>query len=224
MLGQFDGVTFTPNTTKLSGNSGAGYYASQTFTTMPDGDTRRVRMGWAQINTPGMPFNQLMYFPTELTLRTLPAGVRLCSQPVREIQNLHGNEYTWTNLIVSPGFNPLSGIRGTLFDLKTQFAPGSAQTITFTFQGLTVVYNAATRQISCNGVTNSLSPVGGVVQLQILVDRDTIEIFGNNGQLYMPLPAGNSTGNSLISVSCTGGTATFNSLNVAKLKSIWMQQ
>jgi sucrose-6-phosphate hydrolase SacC (GH32 family) len=60
-----------------------------------------------------------------------------------------------------------------------------------------------------------------MIQLEIVVDLDSIEIFGNNGQLYMPLPAGNSSGNSLISLTCTGGSATFNSLTVNKLKSIW---
>jgi fructan beta-fructosidase len=221
MLGNFNGAVFTPTTGMLPGDNGSGFYASQTFTTMPPGDSRRVRIGWAQISTPNMPFNQMMYFPTELTLQTTSNGVRLCSVPVREIQNLYANRYFWTNLTLNAGFNPLSGIRGTLFDLNAQFAAGSAQAITFTFQGVTVTYNATSRQISCNGVTNPLPPINGVVQLEIIVDRDTIEIFGNNGQLYMPLPASNSSGNSLISLSCTGGVATFNSLTVNKLKSIW---
>jgi fructan beta-fructosidase len=221
MLGNFNGAVFSPTTSMLPGDNGSGFYASQTFTTMPPGDSRRVRIGWAQISMPNMPFNQMMYFPTELTLQTTSNGVRLCSVPVREIQNLHANQYFWTNLTLNTGFNPLSGIRGTLFDLNAQFAAGSAQAITFTFQGVTVTYNATIQQISCNGVTNPLPPINGVVQLEIIVDRDTIEIFGNNGQLYMPLPASNASGNSLISLSCTGGTATFNSLAVNKLKSIW---
>jgi len=223
MLGQFDGATFTPSTAKLPGNSGVGYYASQTFTTMPAGDDRRVRICWAQINMPGMPFNQMMYFPTELTLHTTTNGVRLFSQPVREIQNLHENDYSWTNLNLSPGSNPLSGIRGTLFDVNAQFTPGTARQITFTFQGVTVVYDASSQQISCNGKTNPLPTINGVVQLQMLVDRDSIEIFGNNGQLYMPLPASNPMSTSLISLVCTGGTAAFNSLTVSKLKSSWSQ-
>jgi sucrose-6-phosphate hydrolase SacC (GH32 family) len=115
----------------------------------------------------------------------------------------------------------LSGIRGTLFDLKAQFSVGTAQSMTFKFQGLTVTYNASSRQISCDGDTQSLSLINGSVQLEIIVDRDTIEIFGNNGQLYMPLPASNSTGNSQISVTCTGGSANFSLLTVNKLKSIW---
>ena len=223
-LGQFDGTTFTPGTQKLSGNSGSGYYASQTFTSMAPGGKRVVRICWAQISTPGMPFNQMMYFPTELDLRTTASGVRLCSTPIAEITNNAVNVYTWTNLSLNPGYNPLAGIRGTLFDVKAQFSVGSAQTITFTFQEVSASYNASTQVISCNGNTQSLPPINGSVQLEIVVDRDTIEIFGNNGQLYMPLPANNSSGNSLISVTSTGGTATFNSLTVSKLKSIWSKR
>lgn len=220
-LGQFDGATFTPSTSELPGNLGSGFYASQTFTSMKPGDNRKVRIGWAQITTPGMPFNQLMYFPTQLTLQTTTNGVRLCSTPVAEITNNTVNVYAWTNLTLNPGYNPLSGIRGTLFDVKAQFTTGSAQLITFTFQNLTVTYNASTQQISCNGDTQSLPAISGAAQLEIIVDRDTIEIFGNNGRLYMPLPAGNSSGNSLVSLTCTGGSASFNSLTVNKLKSVW---
>lgn len=220
-LGQFNGVTFTPSTAKLPGNNGSGFYASQTFANMAPGDNRIVRIGWAQISAPNMPFNQMMYFPTELSLRTTTNGVRLHSTPIAEITNNAAVSYVWTNLTVSPGSNPLSGIRGTLFHVKALFATGTAQTVTFNFQGVTVTYNATTQQISCNGVFNSLVPVGGVIQLELIVDRKTIEIFGNNGQLYMPLPADNPASTSLLSVGCSGGNATFNSLTVNKLKSIW---
>jgi sucrose-6-phosphate hydrolase SacC (GH32 family) len=122
---------------------------------------------------------------------------------------------------LSLGNNPLSGIRGTLFDVKAQFAVGTAQSITFTFQGVTVTYNSATQQISCNGVVNTIAPVGGSVQVEITVDHKTMEIFGNDGQLYMPLPANNPADTSLILLTCNGGNATFSSLTVNKLKSIW---
>jgi len=82
MLGQFNGVTFTPTTAKLPGNNGSGFYAAQTYTEMPPGDRRRVRIGWAQMSMPDMPFNQMLFFPTELKLKTLPVGVRLCATPI----------------------------------------------------------------------------------------------------------------------------------------------
>ena len=221
MLGRFDGAVFTPETPKLPGNKGSGFYAAQTFTEMPAGDSRRVRIGWAVINMPAMPFNQMMYFPTELTLRPLPEGLRLCSQPVREIQRLHDKEYSWSNLELKPGNNPFSHIRATLLHLKTRFTPGLAQTIQFTFQDVKVIYDAPSQQISCNGLTNALPTKDGVIQLEMLVDRDSLEIFGNDGELYMPMPVSNPSSSSLVSVSCTGGPARFHTLTLAKLKSIW---
>lgn len=220
-LGQFDGISFIPSTSKLPGNSGAGFYASQTFTRMPPGDTRLVRIGWAIIPTPGMPFNQMMYFPTELSLQTTANGVRLYSTPIAELTNNVVTAYAWTNLSLSAGSNPLSGIRGTLFDVKAQFSVGTAQSITFAFQSVTVTYDAGTQQISCNGRTNPLAPVNGSVQLELIVDRDTLEIFGNNGQLYMPMPVSNPDSTSLLSLTCAGGTATFSSVVASKLKSAW---
>ena len=86
---------------------------------------------------------------------------------------------------------------------------------------MTVTDNAATQPISGNGVVNTLATINGSIQLEIIVDRNTLEIFGNNGQLYMPLPVNDPVSNSLVSLSRSGGAATFNSLIVSKLKSIW---
>lgn len=221
MVGQFDGVAFIPSTPKLPGNSGGGFYAAQTFTTMPSGDPRCVRIGWAIIYMPGMPFNQMMYFPTELKLKTTAAGVRLFNTSVAEITNNIVNTYSWTNLTLSPGDNPLSGIRGGLFHVKAQFSVGSAQAINLGFQTVVLTYNASSQQITCNGNTQSLPLVNGSVQLEIIADRNSIEIFGNDGQLYMPIPASNASSDLRLSLTCVGGNASFTSLKVNKLKSIW---
>jgi sucrose-6-phosphate hydrolase SacC (GH32 family) len=222
MLGQFNGATFVPTTAKLPGNNGSGFYASQTFTVMPPGDTRRIRIGWAQLSMPGMPYNQMLFFPTELKLKTVTAGVRLCSTPIAEITNAVANTYSWTNLTLNAGYNPLSGIRGQLFDLQAQFTPGSAQTITFNLCGVPVTYTSASQQITCNGVTNPLAPVNGVVTLEIITDRQSVEIFGNFGQLYMPVGStGYSETNNLLSLTNQGGAPLFNSLVVNKLNSVW---
>ena len=222
MLGNFDGATFTPTTAKLPGNSGSGFYASQTFTVMPPGDTRRVRIGWAQIAMPNMPFNQMMFFPTVLTLQTLPAGVRLCSAPIAEITNAVANSYSWTNLTLNPGYNPLSGIRGQLFDLRAMFTPGSAQTINFVLGGVPITYTPATQQITCNGDTQTLAPLNGTVTLEIIADRQSVEIFGNSGQLYMPIGSVSfSSTNNLLSLTCQGAATAFSSLTVNQLQSIF---
>ena len=221
-LGQFDGSTFTPSTSKLPGNFGSGFYASQTFTSMAPGDSRKVRIGWAQLSMPGMPFNQAMFFPTVLSLNTTSNGVRLYSQAVPEITNAVVNTYSWTNLTLNPGNNPLLGIRGGTFDIRAQFTPGSSTAINFVMCGVQVTYSPAAQQITCNGNTQSLLPLNGTVRLEIICDRQTIEIFGNGGQLYMPI-AGTSFNptNNVLSLTSQGASTVFQSLMVNKLKSVW---
>jgi fructan beta-fructosidase len=222
MLGNFNGAVFTPTTPMLPGNLGSGFYASQTFTVMPAGDSRRVRMGWAQVNMAGMPFTGMHFFPTVLTLQTLPAGVRLCSAPIAEITNAVQNTYAWTNLTLNPGSNPLSGISGQLFDVHAQFTPGSASAVTFDLCGVSITYTPASQQISCNGITNPLAPVGGVVTLEVITDRQSVEIFGNSGQLYMPIvTTPYSPTNNALSLTSQGAPTLFNSLKVNQLQSIW---
>ena len=222
MLGQFNGAVFTPTTAKLPGNSGSGFYASQTFTVMPPGDTRRVRIGWAQIAMPGMPFNQMHFFPTVLTLRSLSSGMQLCSEPIAEITNAVENTYSWTNLTLNPGYNPLSAISGQLFDVRAIFAPGSAQTITLDLCGVPITYTPASQQITCNGITQTLAPLNGTVELEVITDRQSVEIFGNSGQLYMPIGTTSySTTNNSLSLRSQGTSTAFNSLTVNELNSIW---
>ena len=162
------------------------------------------------------------FFPTVLTLQTLPAGVRLCSAPVAEITNAVQNTYSWTNLTVNPGDNPLSEISGQLFDVQAQFTPGSASSFTFNLCGVFITYAPASQQISCNGVTNPLPPVNGVVTLEMITDCQSVEIFGNSGQLYMPIvTTPYSPTNNLVSLTSEGAATLFKNLTVNKLKSIW---
>ena len=223
MIGQFNGAVFTPSTGKITGNYGSGFYAAQTFTEMPAGDSRRVRIGWAMVGMPNMPFNQMMFFPTELTLRTLPSGVRLCVEPVAETSTAAVNTYSWTNLTVNPGDNPVSGIRGETFDLRAEFTPGSAQSVTFLLCGVPVTYSPAAQQITCRGITQSLPPVNGAVKLQIIADRQSMEIFGNSGQLYMPIGSTSySPTNKAMFLTSLGASTVFKTLTVNKLGSVWL--
>jgi hypothetical protein len=123
---------------------------------------------------------------------------------------------------VPPGNNPLSAITGQLFDVQAQFAPGSASTITFNLCGVPVTYTPSSQQISCNGVTNPLAPVNGIVSLEIINDCQSVEIFGNSGALYMPIvTTPYSQTNNSISLTSQGTSTLFNVLTVNQLGSIW---
>jgi len=115
-VGQFDGKTFTPETDKIQFHYGDCFYASQTFNNIPESDGRRIQIAWGRVDTPGMPFNQCMLFPCELSLRTTPEGPRLFANPVREIQLLHDQRFFRQEAELSPDL--LAEFQGELWHIK----------------------------------------------------------------------------------------------------------
>jgi fructan beta-fructosidase len=224
MVGDFDGQQFTPRTPKLPGHRGNAFYAAQTYSDIPAQDGRRIQIGWATIATPGMPFNQMMAFPCELTLRSTAEGPRLCFQPVRELERLHTDRRAWSALTLKPGTNVLSGIRGDLFDLRAQFKVGDQGEVRFAIRGVPVVYDAAKQELVCKDHRNPLRPVDGKVRLQILVDRTSLEIFGNDGLLYMPMAAGFSPQDQSLALTVADATVHFDTLEAYELQPVWPKQ
>ena len=96
-IGQFDGMTFTPETPKLC-NLGGSAYAAQTFANMPSADGRVIKMAWGRITFDQMPFNGCMLLPQEQTLRRTSQGLRLYSYPVREVESLFAPSLEADNL------------------------------------------------------------------------------------------------------------------------------
>jgi len=221
MVGTFDGRHFTPQTPKLPGHRGNSFYAAQTYSNLPQRDGRRIQVGWGTIATPGMSFNQMMTFPCEMTLHRTPEGPRVYWQPVKELSRLHAGRQTWRRFELAPGENPLAKVEGDLFDLRAEFAAGSTGEVRFEVRGVPVVYSAATQELICKDRRGPLRPVDGKIVLQILVDRTSLEIFGNHGALYMPIGAGFDPQKQGLAVKTTEAPVHFDSLEVFGMKSIW---
>jgi fructan beta-fructosidase len=218
-IGQFDGKTFTPETSMLPGHRGKGFYAAQTYSDIPDG--RRIQIGWGQMPTPGMAFNQMMCFPCELTLRTTPDGVRLHFQPVTELKKLHGKSRSIKDRRLSPGDNPLRDMHAELLDIQAEFEPGDAKEFGFRIRGSKVAYDTARRELVCNGHPVPLQPVGGKVRLQILSDRTSIEVFANDGAVFIPMPVLPKPEDRSLEIFAEGGSADARRIDVYELKPIW---
>jgi len=223
MLGSFDGTAFHPETDILQTDFGANFYAAQTWSDISRADGRRIQIGWmAGGQYPGMPFNQQMSFPCELTLRTTPEGIRLFREPVRELQSLRGKAHEWHDVDLTAGVDPLAGLTGDLFEIQAELEPGPDAEVTFTIRGQKVTYSASRGIIAALGKEAPVSLEGGRLQLQILVDRTSIEAFVNHGRVVLSscfLPGATDQGLSL----SAGGDATARSLRVYELKPAWPQ-
>ena len=219
LLGDFDGRSFRKESGKHQlwyGN----FYAAQTFSNAPDG--RRIQIGWGQgITFPGMPFNQQMTIPCRLTLRKTTDGVRMFAEPVREVENLRGPKHAWNDLTLKPGDNPLAKLGGDLFDIRAELDIQDASAIEFNIRGVPVVYDAKKRTLTCKKVTAPLAPVNGRIALRLLVDRGSIELFGNKGRLAVSVGMLPADDNHSLGLSAHGGAIRVHSLEVWKIASVW---
>ena len=222
-LGSFDGTTFTPEGDALRADYGANFYAAQTWSDVPESDGRRIQIAWMSgSNPPEMPFNQQMSFPCELTLRTTSEGIRLHREPVAEIENIHAYTHAWSDLPLKPGENLLAGLTGELFDIRAEVELNDASEFGFKIRGQDICYNVVEQRLTFLERSGPLAPQHGKIRLQILVDRISIEAFGNAGELSMTSYFLPDRDNADVGIYAEGGTATLVSLKVHELKSSWV--
>jgi fructan beta-fructosidase len=220
-LGSFDGHVFAPEGEVQHYDWGGSSYAAQTWSDIPARDGRRIQIAWLRADMPGMPFNQCMTFPCELTLRTTPEGVRLFSQPVQEVEILHGDRYAWQGEALRPEENLLSGLAGDLWDIRAEVGAGSAAAFGFAIRGVPVVYDVGQNALSCQDAKAPLEPVGGTIRLQILVDRASIEVFGNDGRVALPVAVIPAQDDTALEIFARGGPIELRSLEVYALRGAW---
>lgn len=220
-IGSFDGKKFVAETPHLVGHRGKDYYAAQTFSDAPQG--RRVQIGWFRTETPGMPFNQSMSLPCELSLKSTPVGPRLRWTPVRELESLRSEIHSLGTLSLAEGSaNPLAALRGELLEIRAEFEPGTANEVAFNVRGIPVVYDATRSEIVVAG-TRAPAPLqeGGKQQLTIYLDRTGIEVYASDGLTFVPLQINVKPEEKSLSVLVKGGMAKFHRLNIYELKSAW---
>ena len=220
-VGSFDGTTFTPETAKLPGHRGRGFYAAQTFSDLPAKDGRRIQIGWLQTITPGMPFNQSMSLPNELRLITTPDGPRLTWTPVQELASLRARTHDLGQLVLAPDSpNPLADVKTELVELRAEFAPGAATTV-FQVRGATISYDPQKQELAVNDLRVPAPLRDGKQRLIIYCDRAALEVYASDGLTYVPFPYQPPAGNLDLGVRVQGGNARFNALTVQELQSAW---
>lgn len=214
-IGEFDGKIFTPEHEGKHQVHYGSYYASQTFDNAPGG--RKIQIGWARLNMPGMPFNQAFSFPHELTLHKTEDGIRMFAKPVREIEKIHKRKHAAKPQDLTADSPVSLAVSGRLFDVRATFELGDAKRIGVDIGGNTIVYDAVAKKL--NGAP--MKPRGGRISMQVLVDRPMIETCGNGGAVF--ITAGRSRKGDVgeVKAFADGGGAKLVSLDVYELESIW---
>jgi sucrose-6-phosphate hydrolase SacC (GH32 family) len=171
-----------------------------------------------------MPFNQMMGLPVALTLHPADEGLRLRANPIEEIESLRVSSKRLKPQSLAPGQNPLAGMDGELLDVEAGLSPGQAEEMGFVLRGVPVRYDVKRQELSCAGKKAVLPTIGGGIRLRLLVDRTSVDIFGNDGRLYMPIGIIVPQDDRTLSVYAKGGTAQIRSLKVHRLQSAWKRK
>lgn len=220
MIGSFDGKKFTPEAGKYYYSTGS-IYAAQTFTNIPESDGRRIQIGWGRISHPGMPFNGTMLLPTVLSLKTTKDGVRLFSEPIKELEILQTLKGQWKDLTAENASGLLQPydnadclrIRATL-----KLSHATSTGVSLYGQNL-LDYDMNSNLV--NGVFYSPEDMTSMeISVDIILDKTSVEVFVDGGAYSYSMerranPA-NKTG-----FHFWGNNIEVKNLEVYTLRSIW---
>lgn len=230
-VGSFDGKTFSPETPMKKMDNGANFYAAQTWSNHPEGKV--VQIAWMKGGDyPDMPYNGQMNFPTELTLRSTANGPVLLRNPVGTIATLYDQSIKRSDKNYIPGlkYNLLGALKGDAFHIKAIFEIKSSDNFGFLIRsgkdaaGTEVRYETSKKMLYANGLKMNIEPIDGKIEMEILIDRSTIEIFCNGGENVLSTYFQPEAGNDDLVLFTQGGELLVKDLTVSKIRSAWVEK
>jgi sucrose-6-phosphate hydrolase SacC (GH32 family) len=219
-VGAFDGARFAEETPQLPCDQGPNFYATMSWGGIAGQPDRRVQVAWMRSERmyPGMPFNQQVSFPCDLTLRTLHGAPRLFRAPVAEIAALHGAQQAWHDQALADGASLSLAASGDAFHVLADVEVPAGASLAFRVRGTQVVIGE--RSLGCAGATAATADP--IRHVELLIDRTSIEAFANHGEVSMSACYLAKDGG--LEAVCSGGSATIRALEVYAVRSMWQGQ
>jgi sucrose-6-phosphate hydrolase SacC (GH32 family) len=246
-VGRFDGGRFTndnPSSTTFWTDYGKDCYCALTFNGMPRGKLP-IMIGWMSnwqyaATAPTRPWRGQMTIPRRLQLRRLPEGLRLVQEPIEEIQRLRGGHFAWRGQNAAELNLALKEkVRWSSFELRSTALPGAAGEVAWRLvagDGKYTTVGYANGELfvdrTQSGVTEfskdfpartsaRLAIGTSPLELTILVDRSTVEVFAQGGKVAMTNLVYPPAGAQGMEFSAGGVKAGLISVDVWELKSAW---
>jgi fructan beta-fructosidase len=242
-VGDFDGTTFknfSDNHKVLTVDYGDAFYAAIAWRDAPQ--NKKILLGWLQNGRPETnPWKGQMSIPHDLSLKTTADGLVLNQLPSAFVTRVlpkyaKGNAIEEKNISIN-GAGPALYGEGNAYWIDAEFAIKNAKTIGFnvvekpgTDKKVIVGYNVEKQQLFINCTTSEkankslenlvqtapMKAVNGIVKIKVLLDRSSLEVFGNDGEKVistMIYPDQDATGLSAFSE----GAAVIKSLKIWNL-------
>jgi fructan beta-fructosidase len=195
-IGDFENGTFTPDDTMIRWlDYGPDNYAGVTWSNLPKEETRTLFMGWmsnwlyAQV-VPTTSWRSAMTIARELSLIEISDVLLLKSAPVKELENLRGEEIEIekTSNLPSQAVEILADLDGSeAFSLILSNEIGEKVTISKEM-GLVSIdrTNAGKTTFHPDFAAMHSAPMSWKAEdLRIFLDANSIELFVNDGELVM---------------------------------------
>lgn len=181
---------------------GLDFYAAQT---MEAEDGRRIMVAWLQswdtrLTPDNYQWSGMMTIPRELSIK----NGRLMQKPVRELASYHKNEVSYENyeIACAQGEVEILGVTGRIVDLSVRLKEGDFTKFQLAIAAdvkrrTVITYDRAQSLVnvdrSRSGIkkdfitTRSMKVMeqNGELQMRILIDRNSIELFVNEGEQAM---------------------------------------
>jgi fructan beta-fructosidase len=243
-VGEFDGKKFTTEQKDVKWvDYGKDFYATQSWNNTPD---RRIWLAWmnnwqyAQ-DIPTSPWRSAMSIPREVSLKKEDGEYVLLQEPVRELSQLRKNIHTWKNQWITPKTNLLSDIKGETLEIQAEFQLDTAKEFGFKVrkgseEETVIGYNTDNKTLfvdrTKSGQTDfsehfpgvyqaKMEPENNTVQLRILVDRSSVEVFGNDGETVLTNQIFPNLKSQGLELFTEGGNVKLKTLKIYHLKSTW---
>ena len=176
-----------------------------------------------------MPFNQQMTVPVDLGFT--PDGKALSADPAIELEALRvkppvldmsaGKGVKWTRDPTTKNLHALLADDLDAFDMTIRVRVEKSKSFIVDLRGTKVEYDEAKGTLTCRDVTAPVRLHDGVLDLRVLVDRGSIEVFADWGLTAMSVAAIPDEKNLKLELIQTGNEVTIQSVTLYRLKSAW---
>ncbi|KAH8779770.1 glycosyl hydrolase [Diaporthe sp. PMI_573] len=245
VTGSFDGTIFSPDAFDAASgwlDYGRDFDGAMSWENVPASDGRRIIasvMNSYGSDPPTNTWKGMLSFPRTLRLKRLGDGrLHLLQMPVAELDAATRPLTALADQTLVPGQTLLSDIHGRALDIRLSFVPGAGSTLSLAVRkggdqqtvirysepgGALSTDRTASGNIGYNpgagGVHSStLSATSdGTVELRVLVDECSIEVFGGQGQVVLSELIFPDTASDGLSMIADGGNIVFQSVEVLEV-------
>ena len=191
MVGRFEGRQFVPETDPIPGPThqlysaysnfarSPGGYAAQTFTGLPEG--RVVQFSWIRTRLEQGPFSSCMSVPNQLGLTMTDQGPRLTVQPVKEVETLWENSFSFVDRGLEEIERIPSSYLGEAMDMTFRLGIKPHKLIALSVCGVLIVYEPDSGRLILPTGAYDLGPQGDTLELRVITDRCSVEIYSDGG-------------------------------------------